>query len=87
MALDNRNKNLLTDELKLPDVELPEPLLQQGVKLQTPVPNTTGLQPLPIAQIPGNNIDQITGLTYDQQFATLFPNDPLGQTIAQRKRV
>ena len=84
---ENRNKNLLTDELKLPDVELPEPSLQQGAQLQTPIPQTFGLQPLPTAQAPAGNIDQITGLTYDQQFATLFPNDPLGQTIAQRKRV
>ena len=84
----NRNISLLNGELKLPDLQEPQIQIEpQTQQIQTPVPNTTGLQPLPISQIPGNNIDQITGLTYDQQFATLFPNDPLGQTIAQRKRV
>ena len=83
---ENRKINLLNGELKLPDLQEPEIQIEPQTQIQTPVPNTAGLQPLPTAQVPGSNIDPITGLTYDQQFATLFPNDPLGQTIAQKKR-
>jgi hypothetical protein len=85
----NRKINLLNGEIKLPDLQEPEIQIepQTQAPVQTPIPQTFGLQPLPTAQAPAGNIDQITGLTYDQQFATLFPNDPLGQTIAQRKRV
>jgi hypothetical protein len=84
----NRRVNLLTEELKMPDFDISEEelQLQPQTQIQTPVPNTAGLQPLPTAQVPGTNVDPITGLTYDQQFATLFPNDPLGQTIAKGKR-
>ena len=72
----------LTDEF-IPELinpldNLPEPSIPQ-----------TGLPPLPqpqtfpqFGQLPQQNL----GLTTEQQFATLFPNDPLGQSIAARKR-
>ena len=72
----------LTEEV-IPDFinpfdNLPEPTIPQ-----------TGLPPLPQPQVLpqfGQLPQQNLGLTPQQEFATLFPNDPLGQSIAARKR-
>ena len=78
---------------KLFEVPLTEEMLPEFINpfdnLPEPTIPQTGLPPLPAAQpLPqfGQLPNQISGLSAEQQFATLFPNDPLGQTIAARKK-
>jgi hypothetical protein len=84
--IDNKRKNLLTDNLVVPEIEPEIELLQPTTRIQTPPLQTGGLQPTVTTQQFGNNVDPVTGLTFDQRFATLFPSDFTGQLAATKKR-
>jgi len=83
---ENRRINLLNGELKLPDLQKQEIQTQpQTQQIQTPPLQTGSLTPqLPTQQF-ANNIDPVTGLTFEQKFATLFPQDETGQLASTRK--
>jgi len=84
--IDNKRKNLLTDNLVVPEIEPEIEQLQPTTRIQTPPLQTGGLQPTVTTQQFGDNVDPVTGLTFDQRFATLFPSDFTGQLAATKKR-
>ena len=71
----NKNLNLLTDEIKIPE-EVQQTLTSPTSSLPTPnVPSTGAVKTTNVAQ---------NMLGTRQQYASLFPNDVLGQAIANK---
>jgi len=81
----NRNISLLRDSLKVPEPVEQQITIAPRAQIQTPPLQTGELQPAVTTQQFANNIDPVTGLTFDQRFATLFPGDVTGQLAATRK--
>jgi hypothetical protein len=71
----NKNLNLLTDEIKIPE-EIQQTLTSPTSSLPTPnVPSTGAVKTTNVAQ---------NMLGTREQYASLFPNDVLGQAIANK---